>query len=207
MSRFKIKKCPRGGGRQRRQIAFRKSEPATFQVTTFRCADFPFEKQELGSSGERSAEESFTRCDPLKLGGFRYACEQGTNESVRLAVPATRLVGIDPDRFLFFGGDLAQLNEQGGAVTTGRSMRRAVRAAQLPASRRLGCVFRKGTAQHQDLFSAGVGVLRKHRIRGIPDKAGCAGLLAANAIKHDALHTGLRGGHPAVVIRSNDGSL
>ncbi|HDR2463520.1 TPA: hypothetical protein QCI23_002684 [Enterobacter ludwigii] len=44
-------------------------------------------------------------------------------------MPATRLVGIDPDRFLFFGGELAQLNEQGGAVTTGRSMRRAVRAA------------------------------------------------------------------------------
>lgn len=146
MSRFKIKKCPRGGGRQRRQIAFRKSEPASFRVTTFRCADFPFEKQELGSSGERSAEESFTRCDPLKLGGFRYACEQGTNESVRLAVPATRLVGIDPDRFLFFGGELAQLNEKGGAVTTVRSMRRAVRAAQIPASRIIGSVFRKGTA-------------------------------------------------------------
>ncbi|GAB7446140.1 hypothetical protein OUHCRE12_05840 [Enterobacter kobei] len=86
-------------------------------------------------------------------------------------------------------------------------MRRTVRAAQIPAGRIVDPVFGKNTVEHQNLFSAGMAVCGKFGSGRIPDKAGCAGLLETNPVKHQAFNAGLGRRYPLIIIRGDDRTL
>ncbi|BEJ34649.1 hypothetical protein OIPHN330_32690 [Citrobacter freundii] len=86
-------------------------------------------------------------------------------------------------------------------------MRRTVRAAQIPAGRIVDPVFGKSPLEHQNLLSAWMAVCGKFGSGRIPDKAGCAGLLATNPVKHHALNAGLGRRYPLIIVRSNDRTL